>query len=80
MLLTFARWSRAFWALSTLAGFPCHVLRTVFWRARAYEKETCHGFGVLFMQLRLREASSSDCPPVVGRAGNETGGGEESET
>lgn len=52
---------------------PFHVLRTLFCRALAYEKDTCHGLGAWFMAFRLRVASSSDCPPdrnmIPGTAG-----------
>ena len=40
-----------------------HVLSTEFCRARAYEKDTCHGLGFWFMAFRFRVASSSDWPP-----------------
>jgi hypothetical protein len=42
---------------------PPHVFNAVFWRALAYENDTCHGFGVLFISFKLRVASTSDCPP-----------------
>ena len=52
---------------------PFHVFRTLFCRALAYEKDTCHGLGDWFMAFRLRVASSSDCPPdrnmIPGTAG-----------
>lgn len=61
--MALARTSSASCAFCRLAGSPCHVRSTLFCRARAYENDTCHGFGVWFIALRLSVASSSDWPP-----------------
>ncbi len=45
------------------SGWPFHVFSTEFWRARAYEKDTCHGLGLWFIAFRFSVASTSDWPP-----------------
>jgi hypothetical protein len=59
-----------------LAASPFQALRTEDWRALPYENVRAHGLGssvILFIALRLRDASSSDYPPdkkvTPGRAG-----------
>jgi hypothetical protein len=63
MELARARFRSASWAFFMFSSRPCHVFRTEFWSARAYENDTCQGLGVWFMALRFRVDSSSLWPP-----------------
>merc|ERR1712014_33157 len=71
-----ARWKSFDCAATLLSSLPAHVLSVVFCRARAYEKDTCHGFGDVFMAFRFSVARISDWPPerkkMPGTAGGTT--------
>merc|ERR1719343_199324 len=74
--LAHARWNSLDCAATTLSSLPAQVFRVVFWSARAYEKETCHGFVPWFIALRFSVAWISDWPPerknMPGTAGGTT--------
>merc|ERR1719382_2163224 len=71
-----ARWNSLDCAATLFSSLPAHVFRVVFWSARAYEKETCHGFGDVFIAFRFSVAWISDWPPdrkkMPGTAGGTT--------
>merc|ERR1719296_429084 len=71
-----ARWNSLDCAAITFSSLPAHVFRVVFWRARAYEKDTCHGLGDWFIAFRFSVAWISDWPPdrkkMPGTAGGTT--------
>lgn len=74
-LATILAW-RASCAAATFSFNPYHAFKVDDWSALPYEKDRAHGLGmavILFISLRLRVASSSDCPPernmIAGRAG-----------
>merc|ERR1712014_325050 len=71
-----ARWNSLDCAATLFSSLPAQVFRVVFCKARAYEKETCHGFADRFIAFRFSVAWISDWPPdrknIPGTAGGTT--------